>query len=290
MLTTDMTSLLMCIFQSDLRLLFIRREDYKAHPRQTGSIVRRLGNEAAIHAALTEWAATRTRQGLKTSLIDGHFSQVSFDEQLERVQVWRPCLCRMVAGRWNSGTHSCVPTCASLCIHTWFTSHLQVVASSHPSTLQQTYNSYLHLCACAMLQSATVILGAHGAGLSHVLFSREGTYVMEIATPEFTRPHFEAYVMSDQSLLESFIFWPPRSIGGLPRPVSNLQYTMLPRPVSNPQCTTPLAADGSVSSTILTVTYRYCIWAGCKYFKLKVHSTNPSPSLLLERLEGLLSS
>ena len=42
-------------------------------------------------------------------------------------------------------------------------------------------------------QAACVIMGAHGAGLSHVLFAPPGAHVLELQPPAFQRPHFIAY-------------------------------------------------------------------------------------------------
>ena len=43
------------------------------------------------------------------------------------------------------------------------------------------------------MQGACTIFGAHGAGLSHVLFAPPGTRVLELRPPSFVRPHFIAY-------------------------------------------------------------------------------------------------
>jgi len=45
----------------------------------------------------------------------------------------------------------------------------------------------------AMVQAACVVAGAHGAGLSHVLFSPPGAHMLELRPPSFQRPHFIAY-------------------------------------------------------------------------------------------------
>jgi glycoprotein 2-beta-D-xylosyltransferase len=44
-----------------------------------------------------------------------------------------------------------------------------------------------------MAQDACVMVGAHGAGLTHVLFAPPGVHVLELQTPGFQRPHFIAY-------------------------------------------------------------------------------------------------
>jgi hypothetical protein len=44
-----------------------------------------------------------------------------------------------------------------------------------------------------LVQDACVITGAHGAGLSHVLFAPLGAHMLELRPPAFQRPHFIAY-------------------------------------------------------------------------------------------------
>jgi capsular polysaccharide biosynthesis protein len=45
----------------------------------------------------------------------------------------------------------------------------------------------------AAAQSSCLIAGAHGAGLTHVLFAPPGVRLLEIRPPAFQRPHFIAY-------------------------------------------------------------------------------------------------
>jgi capsular polysaccharide biosynthesis protein len=44
-----------------------------------------------------------------------------------------------------------------------------------------------------MAQDACVMTGAHGAGLSHILFSPPGVHMLELQPPAFRRPHFVSY-------------------------------------------------------------------------------------------------
>ena len=44
----------------------------------------------------------------------------------------------------------------------------------------------------AAAQGACLIFGAHGAGLTHLLFAPPGVRVLELRTPGFMRPHFIA--------------------------------------------------------------------------------------------------
>ena len=43
------------------------------------------------------------------------------------------------------------------------------------------------------VQDACVMVGAHGAGLSHILFAPDGVHMLELQPPQFQRPHFIAY-------------------------------------------------------------------------------------------------
>ncbi|KAH7432582.1 hypothetical protein KP509_07G029000 [Ceratopteris richardii] len=40
------------------------------------------------------------------------------------------------------------------------------------------------------VDDASVIVGVHGAGLTHILFARPGTIVLELTSPLFLRPHY----------------------------------------------------------------------------------------------------
>jgi hypothetical protein len=44
-----------------------------------------------------------------------------------------------------------------------------------------------------MAQDACIMAGAHGAGLSHILFSPPGVHMLELQPPSFRRPHFVSY-------------------------------------------------------------------------------------------------
>ncbi|WP_170865596.1 glycosyltransferase family 61 protein [Wenxinia saemankumensis] len=44
----------------------------------------------------------------------------------------------------------------------------------------------------ALMRQARVVLAPHGAGLTNVMFCREGTHVAEIASPDFPNPNFYA--------------------------------------------------------------------------------------------------
>ena len=51
-------------------------------------------------------------------------------------------------------------------------------------TFKQQLEAVAHSCA---------LVGAHGAGMTHLLFLPPDASVLEIRTPSFMRPHFKAY-------------------------------------------------------------------------------------------------
>ena len=113
---------------SPVFVLFVRREDYKAHPRHNGRIVHRIENEEAVSQELKRMAADIQESDQRPVVIeDGLFAHMSMREQLR------------------------------------------------------------------MVRRACVVVGAHGAGLSHILFARPGTKLLEVLPPDFRRPHFRAF-------------------------------------------------------------------------------------------------
>lgn len=104
---------------------FVRRGNYKAHPRHSGRIERRMENEQAVFDAFKEWAQSENRAHIE--LREGNFADMTMKEQLE------------------------------------------------------------------MVHSSCMVVGAHGAGMTHVLFSPPGTKVVEVRTPGFRRHHFMAF-------------------------------------------------------------------------------------------------
>ncbi|KAK8963233.1 Beta-(1,2)-xylosyltransferase [Platanthera guangdongensis] len=103
-------------------ILFIRREDYLAHPRHSGKLESRLRNEAEVFAAIQSWAANHTKCSL--SVVNGLFAHMSMEEQLRSIY------------------------------------------------------------------EASVVVGAHGAGLTHLVSARSKTVVLEIISSQYQRPHF----------------------------------------------------------------------------------------------------
>lgn len=103
-------------------VLFVRREDYLAHPRHGGKVQSRLSNEQEVFDALMRWSSSHTE--CKINLINGLFGHMSMKEQVKAIQ------------------------------------------------------------------DASVIVGAHGAGLTHIVSATEAE-ILEIVASEFRRPHFE---------------------------------------------------------------------------------------------------
>lgn len=67
-----------------------------------------------------------------------------------------------------------------------------------------------------LVQASCVIIGAHGAGLSHALFAPPGAHLLELRPPAFVRPHFIFFASwagmhhHDWTLLDSTP--PPRDV------------------------------------------------------------------------------
>lgn len=112
---------------SIFKVLFVRREDYLAHPRHTGKPESRLSNEVEVLEALQAWASSRSGyKKVNITVVEGLFGHMTLTEQLNQVR------------------------------------------------------------------ESSILVGAHGAGLSHLLFSRpQKTAVLELMSPYFVRPHFE---------------------------------------------------------------------------------------------------
>lgn len=106
-------------------VLFVRREDYLAHPRHGGKVESRLTNEAEVFESLKSWASNY--KGCKINLVNGLFAHMSMKEQVRAIQ------------------------------------------------------------------DASVIIGAHGAGLTHIVSALPKTVILEIISSQFRRPHF-AYI------------------------------------------------------------------------------------------------
>ncbi|XP_057431311.1 beta-1,2-xylosyltransferase [Lotus japonicus] len=106
-------------------VLFVRREDYLAHPRHGGKVESRLSNEQEVFDSLKSWASNY--KGCKINLVNGLFAHMSMKEQVRAIQ------------------------------------------------------------------DASVIIGAHGAGLTHIVSALPKTVILEIISSQFRRPHF-AYI------------------------------------------------------------------------------------------------
>ncbi|KAK2987072.1 hypothetical protein RJ640_004798 [Escallonia rubra] len=104
-------------------VLFVRREDYLAHPRHGGKVQSRLSNEQQVFDSLKSWASNHLQ--CKVNVINGIFAHMPMKEQLRAIQ------------------------------------------------------------------DASVIVGAHGAGLTHIVSATSKTVVLEIISSEYVRPHFQ---------------------------------------------------------------------------------------------------
>nr|QSQ68609.1 beta-1,2-xylosyltransferase rcn11 [Puya raimondii] len=103
-------------------VLFIRREDYLAHPRHSGKIESRLSNEQEVFDATKNWA--KDQKKCRINVVNGLFAHMHMKEQLLAVR------------------------------------------------------------------EASVVIGAHGAGLTHLVVATLDTIVLEIISSMYRRPHF----------------------------------------------------------------------------------------------------
>lgn len=104
-------------------VLFVRREDYLAHPRHRGKVESRLSNEEEVFNSLKNWIPSQ--RDCKINLVNGLFAHMSMKDQVRAIQ------------------------------------------------------------------DAHVIIGAHGAGLTHIVSAMPKTVVLEIISSQFRRPHFQ---------------------------------------------------------------------------------------------------
>ncbi|XP_008813283.1 beta-1,2-xylosyltransferase RCN11 isoform X1 [Phoenix dactylifera] len=103
-------------------ILFVRREDYLAHPRHSGKVQSRLTNEQEVFDAIKNWADDHRK--CKINVVNGIFAHMCLKEQLRAIQ------------------------------------------------------------------EASVVVGAHGAGLTHLVAATPDTIVLEIISSLYRRPHF----------------------------------------------------------------------------------------------------
>lgn len=113
---------------SGYNILFVRREDYLAHPRHHGKVQTRLSNEEEVFESIKNWAASN-QSNCKLNVINGLFAHMPMKEQVRAIQ------------------------------------------------------------------DAAVIVGAHGAGLTHIVSATPDTIILEIISSEYHRPHFELIAM-----------------------------------------------------------------------------------------------
>lgn len=96
-----------------LRVLFVRRENYKAHPRQRGSIVKRLANEAEVYSALRTMAdaVQRSAKGISVHVVSGEFSRMTLAQQMQHAH--DACV---IVGAHGAGFVACVIRAAGCAI------------------------------------------------------------------------------------------------------------------------------------------------------------------------------
>lgn len=114
---------------SNHNILFVRREDYLAHPRHGGKVQSRLSNEQEVFDSINSWAMISNRSDCRLNVVNGLFAHMPMKEQVRAIQ------------------------------------------------------------------DADVIIGAHGAGLTHIVSATSKTVILEIISSEYRRPHFELIAM-----------------------------------------------------------------------------------------------
>lgn len=108
----------------DISVLFVRRENYLAHPRHSGKPESRLRNEEEVLNALKKWAMEKSKKLLNVTIVNGLLAHMTMDEQVQAVK------------------------------------------------------------------KADVLIGAHGAGMTHLMFAKPSAIVFELSAPTYRRPHF----------------------------------------------------------------------------------------------------
>ncbi|EYU33687.1 hypothetical protein ABFS82_08G171000 [Erythranthe guttata] len=108
-------------------ILFVRREDYLAHPRHGGKVQTRLSNEREVFDSINNWASNYSE--CRLNVVNGLFAHMAMKEQVRAIQ------------------------------------------------------------------DADVIVGAHGAGLTHIVSAGQNAVILEIVSSEYRRPHFELIAM-----------------------------------------------------------------------------------------------
>ncbi|KAK6934532.1 Glycosyltransferase 61 [Dillenia turbinata] len=108
---------------SSHNVLFVRRENYLAHPRHHGKIQSRLSNEQEVFDSIKDWVSNHLE--CKINLVNGLFGHMPLKEQV------------------------------------------------------------------LAILDASVIIGAHGAGLTHMVSATPKTVILEIISSRFRRPHFQ---------------------------------------------------------------------------------------------------
>lgn len=108
-------------------ILFVRREDYLAHPRHGGKVQTRLSNEEEVFDAVSRWASNHSE--CRLNVVNGRFAHMPMKEQIRAIQ------------------------------------------------------------------DASVIIGAHGAGLTHIVSATPKAVILEIISSEYRRPHFQLIAM-----------------------------------------------------------------------------------------------
>ncbi|KAJ3708643.1 hypothetical protein LUZ61_012348 [Rhynchospora tenuis] len=140
-----------------LNILFVRREDYLAHPRHSGKVESRLSNELEVFDFVNAWAKMKNNIKCKLNVVNGLFAHMHMKEQLQAIRD-----ASIVIGAHGAGlTH---------------------LVSAQTDTV-------------VLEIDASVVIGANEAVLTHLASAKIGTNVLERIASKYGRPHFQLISM-----------------------------------------------------------------------------------------------
>jgi hypothetical protein len=163
-------------------IMFVRRANYKRRPGHNGDLETRLFNEDEISQGLHTWAKSRPGGSDGSAAI-------------------RACN-RLTQLRLIAIPHGCLlDTAGVTVVDAWLEKmtmleQLQLVQKSCIMIGAHGYGPAslaCRLCACVSHGPSSCVFLMHRAGVSHVLFARPGTQLIEIRIPQYRRPHFISY-------------------------------------------------------------------------------------------------
>jgi hypothetical protein len=182
--------------EGEFRVLFIHREDYLPHPRSSGRIEHRLENADEVVKTLRDAAEdSNALTALARDLIDAVSAGTLTDEEANaKLDELAPALQPTWPPPWDLRSDAKPPSLLDLANRP----RVVVIEGKFArASMREQIEEVRRAC---------LIVAAHGAALTHVLFARPGTRVLEVQTVGFFRPHFIAFSLwagADYSVLHS---------------------------------------------------------------------------------------